>query len=199
MRDAGAAGTATPAPSRKASGGRKAQAGDSRPATPVTPAITAAVPRNQSGASAAAADSASVEPKSRMTRSRSRSVGMAGMANGGASDAAAAAAGGGQMRGRQRSASAVADAAAAEEPEVVDLCGTSSDRCDGDAAASPEASDSDEGMDSDENLPVVREVPFRCSASLCSTKSVLCQGSSCSYSISSVWSQSCTFPRLRCP
>lgn len=158
-RDGGQVSAATPAPGRKGSVGSKgaAKAGDSRPATPMTPAITAAAPRNQSGASRSATDCASVEPKARMTRSRSRSVGMAGMANGMAAEVPAAAAGQ-DLRRRQSSASV---AAAAGEPEVVDLCGTSSDRGDSGAKPSLEASDSEDAVESDDDGPIVREVPFR--------------------------------------
>lgn len=129
-RDAGRPAAATPAQKPKVSRTAKA---DSRPVTPATPAATANVPRNQSDASLRA-DSA--EPRARMTRSRSQSVGMASMAVAAAAEAAAA------------------------EPEVVDLCGTSSDQA-ADDTASPEASDSQVAASSEEDVPVMRELPHR--------------------------------------
>lgn len=154
-RDTGHTAAATPAPKSKASSGRAAK-GDSRPVTPATPAVTAGVPRNQSSASLRA-DS---EPKSRITRSRSQSVGMASMANAAAADADAAVPADSEQPQRLRH-SASAAAAPAAEPEVVDLCGTSSDRGAGDAATAEE-SGSEAAASSDEDTPVTRELPNRC-------------------------------------
>lgn len=140
--------------------------GSSRPATPATPAVTAAAPRNQeSGAAAAATDRASgmaTEPQTRLTRSRSRSMGVGTSAPAAAAQPAAEAVR--QMRRRPSEASV---AAAVESADVVDLCDTSLEEAGGAAAllqdevSGQSASAAEEPADSENDEPVVREVPHR--------------------------------------